>query len=68
MTTNNTSAKAVRIRIEQQKLDLPNPKTTPARYELGTLGDGTVIVKEVDGPNQGVLVTRDGTQIRGARL
>lgn len=67
MTTNNTSAKAVRIRIDQQKRDSANLKTDPDLYELVTLGDGTIIVRQVNGPNEGLLVTRDGTQIRGAR-
>jgi hypothetical protein len=48
MTTKNLSAKTIRIRIGEPKL-----------YELATLGDGTVIVREIDGPNQGVLITRE---------
>jgi hypothetical protein len=67
MTNKNISAKPVRIRNDQQTLDSANPTTTPALYELGTLGDGTVIVKEINGPNQGLLVTRDGTQIQSVR-
>ncbi len=44
MTNKNNSAEPVRIGVYQQKLDTRNPTARPALYELGTLGDGDVII------------------------
>ena len=45
MTNKNDSAELVRIRINQKKLDALDPTTRPADYEVGTLEDGTIIIK-----------------------
>jgi hypothetical protein len=44
MTNKNESAEVMRIQINQKTLDLPNPTARPARYEVETLDDGTIIV------------------------
>ena len=44
MTNKTESAEVMRIRINQKKLDLLDPTVRPARYELETLGDGTIII------------------------
>ena len=44
MTNKNESAEVMRIRINQKTLDLLNPTARPARYEVETLDDGTIIV------------------------
>jgi hypothetical protein len=44
MTKKNNSAEPVSIGIYQQKPDSRNPTGRPALYELGTLGDGDIII------------------------
>jgi hypothetical protein len=56
MTNKNVSVNPLRIRIEQLKPDSANPKAAPAMYEVGTLDNGVVIVKQVIvPPKAGVL-------------
>ena len=52
MTNKNNSAEPVSIRIYQQKVDPRNPTARPALYEIGTLGDGEIIIKHVIGPTK----------------
>ena len=50
MTNKNNAAAPVQIRIYQQKVDPRNPTGRPALIEIGTLGDGEIIIKRVVGP------------------
>jgi len=62
--TENAGRGAVRVHIDQNPHDSPNPTTGAALYALAGIHQGLELFREVDGNQEDQLVANDGGELR----
>ncbi|HYC97070.1 multiubiquitin domain-containing protein [Brevundimonas sp.] len=59
----NVSAHQVRVHIDREVYESPDPTTGEALYELGQIPEHRDLFREVKGDQEDTLVPRDGSQV-----